>query len=513
MKASVRVYPAKVEAEMNRLIFGHFSEIAFSNIPGGFYDPNSCFADEDGFRVDVMEAMRTVRTPLIRYPGGNYVSNYHWENGIGPKEKRPRVYEYAWQAEDDNQFGTVEFIKFCRKVGAEPLICVNMGSGTVDEAMNWVEFCNGTGNTRYANLRRSLGFEEPFGVKYWGLGNEMYGVWQLNYLDAAEYAHKAFQFARGMKAVDPSIQLTASGIETDTHWDMEVVKKLAGTMNSDLRPLNYIDTLSAHHYSIGWDNAFTNADARMRMAISEFIRQRTRLLRAAIEVATEDVNSPVKIAWDEWNMYGWAIDNVNDDRTYTLENAIVTASILNSFIRDVRHIGMANYSTFVNINGAISTRPEGLVKRPQYYVFDLMANNVGEHVVRSECECERFQVLMPHDFRALQKQRFVRPSNRLTSVDYIDCTATRDAGTFYINLINKHCDEDCSVSLSLMEGNYNGDVILHTIYHDDMNASNTWEQPENVLAVRQELGKMDGRMELKIRKHSVNLVEIRTKTA
>jgi alpha-N-arabinofuranosidase len=509
MQAKVRVYPAKVEAEMNRLIFGHFSEIAFGNIPGGFYDPGSRFADEDGFRTDVIDAMRAVCTPLIRFPGGNYVSNYRWENGIGPKEKRPRVYEYAWHAEDDNQFGTIEFIKFCRKVGAEPLICVNMGSGTVDEAMNWVEFCNGTGNTRYANLRRSLGYEAPFGVKYWGLGNEMYGVWQLNHLNASEYAHRAFQFAHGMKSVDPSIQLTASGIETDLDWNMEVVRKLAGTLHTDLHPLPYIDTLSAHHYSIGWDNAFTNADARTRMAISEFISQHTRLLRAAIEVATEDVHSPVKIAWDEWNMHGWAIDNVGDDRTYTLENAIVTASILNAFIRDVRHIGMANYSTFVNINGAISTGPEGLVKRPQYHVFELLGNHVGEQVVRTECECERFEVLMPHDFRALQRQRIARPSDRLTGVDYIDCVASRDGRALYVNLVNKHPDEDCLVNLSLMEDNCGGEAVLHTIYHEDIHASNTWEQPQNVATVRQELGPMDGHMQLKLRKHSINLLEIK----
>ena len=119
-------------------------------------------SDEDGFRTDVLEA-------LLRYPGGNFVSGYHWEDGVGPAENRPKVFNYAWLAEETNRFGTVEFIKLCRKVGAEPYLCVNMGSGTAEEAMNWVEFCNGTGDTRYAALRKRLGYEEPFRVKYWGL--------------------------------------------------------------------------------------------------------------------------------------------------------------------------------------------------------------------------------------------------------------------------------------------------------------------------------------------------------
>ena len=152
-------------------VFGHFTEHAFGNIYGGMYDPDSAMADEQGLRTDVLSLMREVKVPILRYPGGNFVSNYHWEDGVDPKEKRRRVFEYAWLTEESNQFGTADFIALCRKVGAEPLICVNMGSGTPEEAMHWVEYCNGTGNTYYANLRRQHGYEAPFHVKYWGIGN------------------------------------------------------------------------------------------------------------------------------------------------------------------------------------------------------------------------------------------------------------------------------------------------------------------------------------------------------
>ena len=167
MKNKVMIQLDRICGSVDRKIFGHFTEHAFGNIYGGIYEPDSPFADEDGQRKDVLEKLKQVNVPLLRYPGGNFVSNYHWEDGIGPKENRKRVFEYAWYTEEPNQFGTVDFILECRKIGAEPYLCINMGSGTVEEAMHWVEYCNGTGNNYYANLRRSHGYEEPFNVKYW----------------------------------------------------------------------------------------------------------------------------------------------------------------------------------------------------------------------------------------------------------------------------------------------------------------------------------------------------------
>lgn len=508
---TIKLYPNKVKNEVSSYIYGHFSEIAYGNIPGGFYDPDSEMADEDGFRADVIEAMRQVHTPLIRFPGGNYVSNYHWENGIGPKKDRPKVYSYAWHAEDDNQFGTVEFIRFCKKVGAEPLICVNMGSGTVDEAMNWVEFCNGTTDTYYANKRRELGCEEPFGVKYWGLGNEMYGVWQLNYLNAKEYAHKAFQFAHGMKSVDPGIFLIASGLETEYEWDMEIVKKLATTYGTGGTPegYRYLDAISAHHYSMYWDNAFTNAGYQEKMAISGFIEEKTRLLRAAIEVASNDVHSPVKVAWDEWNMYGWEFDGVDDDAAYTLENAVVTASILNSFIRSSKVICMANYSTFVNINGAVSTKKNGIVKRAQYPVFELYGNKTGKYLVDSESDSEIFQILMPHDYRALQNQRPGRTSETKTSLPYLDSVATlsEDGSRLYLHVVNKSPDQSYQTTICLMESKLADKAVHYEIYNSDIHACNT-EAAENVAIQEKPLAVTEDGIHAAFKEHSVNIIEI-----
>ena len=508
---NIKIYPGKVRNRVNPNIFGHFSEIAFGNIPGGFYDPESPVADEDGFRTDVLEAMKEVKTPLIRFPGGNYVSNYRWENGIGDKEKRPRVYDYAWHAEDDNQFGTVEFIKFCRKVGAEPLICVNMGSGTVEEAMNWVEFCNGKGHTRYAQMRRNLGYEEPFGVKYWGLGNEMYGVWQLNHLNAKEYAHKAFQFAHGMKSVDSGIFLVASGLETEYDWDMEVVKKMTTTYGTGGTPegYRYLDAISAHHYSMYWDNAFTGADYEEKMAISGYIDEKTRLLRAAIEVASNDVHCPVTIAWDEWNMYGWEFEGVDEDETYTLENAVVTASILNAFLRNSKDVCMANYSTFVNINGAVSVKDGQIVKRAQYPVFELYGNKTGTKLVEAETNSESFEIMMPHDYRALQNQRPGRTTASKTRMPYLDCVATvsEEGDRIFLHVVNKHKDKSYRTTIALMECMPCKEVVHYEIYHENICAANTREATR-VKIEKQILEVAGNAFEMNLKEHSVNIIEM-----
>jgi len=160
---------------VDRRIYSGFIEHLGRCIYGGIYEEDSPLSDASGFRKDVMDAARPLRMPLVRWPGGNFVSGYHWTDGIGPKEQRPRRMELSWHAEESNRFGTDEFMQYCRTLGTEPYLCVNMGNGTMDEAQAWVEYCNGTGNTSWANQRRGNGHEAPYQVKYWGLGNEMYG--------------------------------------------------------------------------------------------------------------------------------------------------------------------------------------------------------------------------------------------------------------------------------------------------------------------------------------------------
>ena len=192
---------------VDRRIFGGFIEHLGRCIYGGIFEEGSPLADERGFRTDVLDALRPLKMPLLRWPGGNFVSGYHWIDGVGPRDERPRKSELAWLAEESNRFGTDEFIEYCRVLDTDPYICINMGTGTIDEAQAWVEYCNGTGNTYWANLRRKNGHEEPFNVRYWGLGNELYGGWQLGASTADDYVKKGREFAKVMKLTDPSIEL------------------------------------------------------------------------------------------------------------------------------------------------------------------------------------------------------------------------------------------------------------------------------------------------------------------
>ena len=184
--AKIKIDLERKLGQVDRRIYSGFIEHLGRCIYGGIYEEGSPLTDAHGFRTDVLDAVRALQLPILRWPGGNFVSGYHWIDGVGPVDKRPRKTELAWLTEESNHFGTDEFIQYCRTLKTEPYICVNMGTGTLDEAQAWVEYCNGTGNTYWANLRRQNGHAEPYGVKYWGLGNEMYGRWQIGILDARD---------------------------------------------------------------------------------------------------------------------------------------------------------------------------------------------------------------------------------------------------------------------------------------------------------------------------------------
>ena len=465
------------KGKVEEKIFGHFCEHAFGNIYGGFYEPESEFSDELGFRKDVIEALKEVKPPVMRYPGGNFVSNYHWEDGIGPKESRKRVFEYAWLTEESNQFGTADFIELCRRIGTEPLFCVNMGSGTVEEAMHWVEYCNGTGNTWYANLRRSHGYEEPFNVKYWGLGNEPYGAWQMNHYDAESYAEKAFQFAKAIKWVDPTVKLVAGGYEQKTDWGYTVSAKL----------WQMADYVSAHHYACVW-GPFKPENYLETMCIADYMEKLNKLVYASILTGVNNTTN-IKIAWDEWNMFGWALKGVDEDASYTLQNALVTALILNMFIRNSDTIGMANYSTFVNITGALSVTEKGVLRRAQFPVFELLRGQTGSILYQADVAGEEFQAEMPQSNKLGREKASIDLLDLNEGCDekqhkaaYVDATVTGDENGFvYVSMVNKHPEKEQETDLRFyIDGRQLQAAEGYEIYAEKLDACNTPERPDEV---------------------------------
>lgn len=503
MEAKLTVYADRVRNRINRNLFGHFMEHAFGNIYGGIYDPGNPLSDEDGFRMDVLQALRDVKIPVLRYPGGNFVSNYHWEDGIGPKAERKRMFEYSWLAEESNQFGTIEFIELCRKIHAEPYICTNMGTGSAEEAMHWVEFCNGSGDTYYANLRRKLGYEKPFHVKYWGLGNEMFGGWQMGFLPAEQYARKAVEFGKAMKWVDPDIELIACGYELDSEWNCTVIRYLKSLVN-------YI---SAHHYSTDW-GIFDTKDYQQCMYIPEYIDKLTDVMYSDIIAGANDALTGIKIAWDEWNVNGWEFEGVQEDGVYGLKDAILTGAILHTFIRRSNIVEMANYSTFVNISGAVSVHQEGIVKRAQYSAFELLTSDLGDGYLDSHTECESYEMEeMIDDTARKPEPRFNlsgKKGRRLVKTPYIDCIATYDEKEeeMILSLINKHPEKDCSLAVEILGGNVDwGNAVCHTVYHDNLYAANTLEKPYNIRITTEKLIPEDGKVFL--RKHSLNTIRLK----
>ena len=219
----------------SEMLYGHFIEHFHRQIYGGIYDTESKFADEDGFRTDIIEAMKKVRVPIMRWPGGCFVSSYHWKDGVG-SERKP-LFDKAWRVEDPNTFGTDEFIRLCRKLECEPYICTNAGTGTPEEMSDWVEYCNLEDEGQYAKWRIKNGYKEPHSVRFWSIGNENYGHWEIGAKTADEWALLVRESAKMIKHVDPLTELSAAALP-DIDWNMKLLKT-AGA---------FLDWISIHEY-------------------------------------------------------------------------------------------------------------------------------------------------------------------------------------------------------------------------------------------------------------------------
>jgi alpha-L-arabinofuranosidase len=369
---------AKIKLDIDRRlgtvdpnIYGGFIEQMGRCIYGGIYDEGSPLSDADGNRKDVLDALRRLRVTQLRWPGGNFASDYHWQDGIGPKDSRPMRYNLVWYQHESDRFGTDEFISTCRKVGAEPYLCVNMGTGSLDEAAAWVEYCNGETGTYYSDLRKKNGHADPYGVKFWALGNEMYGDWQIGHKDAASYSQAAVEFAKVMKRVDPRIQLVACGDEGDPEWDLPVLEAL----------VHHVDYVAAHYYA-------EVAELREYYEVLGSVAALEGTLRVAAYTA-EMVSArarrrpPIGVALDEWNI----MHNFNDSSkrgdgpkhefSYNLRDTLWVASALNAIQRHCRSVRIANLAQMVNVAAPVWTTETGILLRTIYYPLELYFSRSG----------------------------------------------------------------------------------------------------------------------------------------
>lgn len=472
---------ARIKIDLDRAIgtvdpriFGGFIEHLGRCVYGGIFDEGSPLSDERGFRRDVMDALRPLRMPVLRWPGGNFVSAYHWEDGVGPVDRRPRRFDLAWRVEESNRFGTPEFIEYCRALGTEPYLCINMGTGSLDEAHAWLEYCNSTRDSHYANLRREHGYEEPFNVRLWGLGNEMYGRWQVGALDATDYVKRATEYAKILLWTDPGIELVSCGWNGHSEWDREVIEGLA----------RWVRWHSVHMYTGSEDyytNVFAPHHAERALEICETLIARARY--------KQQIEHPIHIAFDEWNVWyhgASAEEEVDDpekaahvilEETYRLQDALAVALFLNAFVRRCGSVRMANLAQMVNVLPPIITRPDGLLLTTIYHPLRLCAEHTLPVALDAWVESPT------HDLEEV----WTDPARKKTVTDLgpfpmLDVAATRDEARRELTLcvINRDRERDHATSIELSGADFADVVRCYEVNGPAPDARNTFATPDIV---------------------------------
>jgi alpha-L-arabinofuranosidase len=438
------VDPGRPVGRLDRNVFGGFVEHLGRCIYGGLYEEGSALSDSRGFRKDVLGLLRELRLGVLRWPGGNFVSNYHWTDGIGPKDARPRRPELAWGGEEPNRFGTDEFIAYCGELGTEPYICLNMGTGTLEEALAWVEYCNRAGDTAWARRRRANGHDEPYGVRYWGLGNEMYGEWQVGALSAEEYVREATRWARAIRMLDPGAMLIGCGLNGWSDWDRVVIDGL----------VSLVDLHSVHIYT-GSDDYWTN------VLQPHQAERAIRSARALIERAAylQKIANPPRIAYDEWNVWFRNRDGALEER-YTFGDALAVATYLNIFVRNCDWVRMANLAQMVNAIAPIVTTPETAVVQPIYYPMLMHAQAALDIAV--DTYVDGTTVMPLSDGNRSRWPHSVADLGPFTLVDAA-ATARSDRGRLALTLVNRNPDQAETVEVVLRDLLFDGAVGIKTI--------------------------------------------------
>jgi len=465
-KAQVFIDKNRTIAPISPLLFGGFAEHMGRCVYEGIYDPKSPLSDERGFRKDVMEALRDQAYTVIRYPGGNFLSGYNWLDGVGPKEQRQRRRDLAWQSIETNQFGTNEFMDFCKKINTQPMLGVNMGTGTIQSASDLVEYCNTASGTYWSDLRIQHGYRDPHNVRYWCVGNEMDGPWQIGHLDAVAYGNKALEAAKMMKWQDPSVQTILCGSSNDRmptypDWDRIALEVAWEQM----------DYLSMHYYAGNQAND-TASYLASAVAFERFVDTLDGTLRYV--KAKQRSKHDVYLSWDEWQVWykgdpvqgNWTEAPPLAEEMYNLEDALVVAQWLNVFLRKSQVLKIACVAQIVNVISWMHTRTDGLLKHPSYYVFKLVSNHARG---------DALDVLV----KAPQVE-----TKQYDAVSALDVSASFDAETGQGALFVVNRSETDSISTELI---WQNDMPVQVdqawqIAGTDPKQINTWEIPNQLVA-------------------------------
>lgn len=438
MKAKMTVDPTDQISAIDERIYGSLIEQLGRAVYDGIYQPGQKTADKDGLRQDVIDAVRKLNVPIVRYPGGNFVSQYKWEDGIGPKEDRPTRLDLAWQTIETNQFGLHEFMKWADKVGTKANMAVNLGTREIMAAANLVEYCNFPGGTYWSDLRKKNGQEKPFNIKTWCLGNEMDGPWEIGQKTAYEYGHLANETAKAMRRVDPSLELVACGSSsmdnpTFGDWERTVLDQC----------YDNVDLLSLHrYYGFYGDDDPTELDNYLgkNVDLNQFIKGVVAICDAV--KAKKRSKKQINLSFDEWNV--WYHSNKQDDETapwqkaphllediYNFEDALLVGSLLITLLKNSDRVKMACLAQLVNVIAPIMTNDDGVWYQSIFYPF-MQVSNLGKGVA-----------LTPHiDVDTYKSREF-------DAVPYLDSIATYDADNKQLVVFAENKNQGKTLDLDL----------------------------------------------------------------
>lgn len=482
--AAVSLHPAFTVAPVRPRTFGSFVEHLGRCVYGGIYEPGHPRADADGFRADVLDLVRELGVTTIRYPGGNFVSGYRWEDGVGPRDHRPRRLDPAWHSIETNEFGTDEFMTWTRKAGVEPMMAVNLGTRGVQEACDLLEYCNVDAGTELSDRRVANGAKEPYAVRMWCLGNELDGPWQIGHKTPQEYGRLAAETARAMRMIDPRLELVACGssgpeIATFGEWERTVLTEA----------YDQVDYVSLHAYyqERGGDVAgFLASGVHMDRFIADVIS------------ACDHVRSAVRsekrlmLSFDEWNVwYQETLDEVGLPRdwevaphiledTYTVADAVVVGGLLISLLRHSDRVTAASLAQLVNVIAPIRTEPGGAAwKQTVFHPFSLTAGAARGQVLRTEVTGATHETAKYGD---------------VTSVDAV-ATHDPDSGELAVFAVNRNPTEPVTLDLDLSAFPGGFDTGSRwTLHEEDPHTRNTAEAPDRVRPRHSDATVADGRL-------------------
>jgi alpha-L-arabinofuranosidase len=508
--ARALIQQPRVRTDFDRAVLGAFLEHLGRAVYTGVYQPGSPLSDAKGFRSDVVREVKEMGVPVVRYPGGNFVSGYNWLDGVGPKAQRPTVLERAWNSMETNQFGTNEFIDWCRLVGAEPLLGMNFGTGTAEMAVAYTEYCNLERGTKWSDLRRSHGYEKPHNVRYWCLGNEMDGPWQIGQMQAREYGRKARDAAQQMRVVDRGLQLIAcgssgTGMPQYLIWDREVLEEC----------FDQVDGISLHAY-YGNTQALTGNSAARYLAMNLDMDRQIREVAAVCDYVQGLRKSSKRIwlSFDEWNVWYRARggDAVNGrqqfapkllEEVYNLEDALLVGGFVNTLLRNAERVRVGCIAQLVNVIAPLVTNDTGLLRQSTYYPYAWALRYARGRVLDLRVESDTYPI------RAAGLQADFARNDQ---VPFVDVVATLDAqnGQACVLMLNRDLEGEREIALEWRDATPTRVLACETLTGTDLKAFNTFEQPRRVAPQRLDAPTAGARMTFKLPPRSYTVAQLAT---